>query len=173
MRDWITSIGRLKAPGEEPFPERLARLHNDFERLHPFIDGNGRTGRLLLNLVLVRLGHPPAIVFKNDRTRYLAAMRRADQADYGPMGELLARSITNNLYRFVVPAVAGPSRLVPLASLMSTTDDLSADALRVAAIRGRLRAQKSPQGVWLSSRTWVDEYRDSRHRRGSRSSRDS
>ena len=35
-------------------PEELARLHNQFERVHPFIDGNGRTGRLVMNLVLVR-----------------------------------------------------------------------------------------------------------------------
>jgi len=43
----------------EPFPETLARLHNAFEQVHPFLDGNGRTGRLALNLILVRLGYPP------------------------------------------------------------------------------------------------------------------
>ena len=44
------------------FPERLARVHAEFEQIHPFLDGNGRTGRLVLNLVLVRLGYPPAII---------------------------------------------------------------------------------------------------------------
>ena len=43
----------------EPFPETLGRLHNAFERVHPLLDGNGRTGRLALNLILVRLGYPP------------------------------------------------------------------------------------------------------------------
>jgi len=47
-------------------------------------------------------------------------MRKADAGDYGPLGEVIARAVTNNLYRFVVPAVAGPTRLMPLASL---TDD--------------------------------------------------
>jgi len=47
-------------------------------------------------------------------------MRKADADDLGPMGELIARSISNNLYRFVLPAVAGPARLVPLASLAPT-----------------------------------------------------
>lgn len=42
-----------------PWPEQLAEFHNRFEQVHPLIDGNGRTGRLLLNLVLVRLGYPP------------------------------------------------------------------------------------------------------------------
>jgi hypothetical protein len=93
-------------------------------------------------------------------------MRRADGGDVGPLGELIARSVTSNLHRFVVPAVAGPARLVPLASLVGqTTDGISANALRVAAIRGRLQAHKSPTGVWLSSRAWVAQYQTSRYRR--------
>ena len=72
---------------------------------------------MLLNLLLVRLGYPPAIVLKNERTKYLTAMRKADTGDYGPLGEVIARAVTNNLYKFVLPAVAGPARLVPLASL--------------------------------------------------------
>ncbi len=47
-------------------PIELARIHTAFERIHPFIDGNGRAGRLALNLILVRLGFPPAIIFKRD-----------------------------------------------------------------------------------------------------------
>jgi len=59
-------------------PEELLRLHNQFERVHPFIDGNGRTGRLVMNLVLVRLGYSPVIIFKRQRSAYLTAMQRAD-----------------------------------------------------------------------------------------------
>lgn len=165
MRDWVTVVGKLREDSESPFPERLAELHNEFEKVHPFLDGNGRTGRLLLNLVLVRLGYPPAIIYKHERSKYLQAMRRADSGDYGPLGELLARAVTTNLYRFVVPAVAGPARLVPLASLVHEEAGLSADALRVAAFRGRLRAQKTPSGVWLSSKKWVDEYEKSKYKR--------
>jgi fido (protein-threonine AMPylation protein) len=111
MLDWVKSVNTLHDPdAQAPLPERLAHVHNMFERIHPFLDGNGRTGRLLLNLILVRLGYPPAIIFKNERTKYLSAMRKADVGDLGPMGELIARSVTNNLYRFVIPAVAGPAR---------------------------------------------------------------
>jgi len=55
-------------------PLTLARLHCSFERIHPFIDGNGRVGRLVLNLILVRLGWPPAIIYKRARDRYLTAL---------------------------------------------------------------------------------------------------
>lgn len=165
MADWVTQVNELRKPSPDPFPERLAKIHNDFERVHPYLDGNGRTGRLLLNLLLVRLGYPPAIVFKNERKVYLNAMRKADRSDYGPMGELLARAVTNNLYRFVVPAVAGPSRLVPLASLANGKAGITITALRAAAERGRLRAQKSDSGIWLSSKHWLEDYEQSKYQR--------
>jgi hypothetical protein len=146
-------------------PEALARVHNTFERIHPFLDGNGRTGRLVLNLILGRLGYPPAIIFKRDRDKYLQAMRRADRDEFGPLGELIARSVTDNLYRFVIPAVAGPVKLVPLAALAN--DEVTENALRVAASRGRLRASKGDDGHWRSSRKWVDQYLAARHSRAS------
>lgn len=165
MSDWVTHVNGLRTDIDVPFPERLARVHNEFEKIHPYLDGNGRTGRLVLNLLLVRLGYPPAIVFKNERTKYLDAMRKADKGDYGPLGELLARAVTNNLYKFVVPAVAGPARLVPLASLVDEKAGLTATALRAAAERGRLRAQKSANGTWQSSKQWVADYQKSKYKR--------
>ena len=159
---WVARVNALDS-GASDFPEALAEVHCRFEQIHPFLDGNGRTGRLLLNLVLVRLGHPPAIVYKRDRSRYLEALRRADAGEQGPLAELLVRAILDNLYRNVIPAVAGPARLVPLAALV--TSDLQASALRVAAIRGRFRAVRDPDGRWRSSHRWVDEYRKNRYRR--------
>ncbi len=76
---------------------------------------------------------------------------------------MLARAILDNLYRFVIPAVAGPARLVPLSAL--ATPDLEAPALRAAAGRGRLRAIRNSSGRWRSSRAWVEEYKATRYRR--------
>jgi fido (protein-threonine AMPylation protein) len=163
VRDWLDEAKALTRIEDAATAEELARLHTRFEQIHPFLDGNGRAGRLTLNLLLVRLGYPPAIVYKRDRSRYLNALRRADRGDPGPLGEFLARAVLDNLYKFVVPAVAGPARLVPLPAL--ARNGLSANALRVAAVRGRLKALKAADGSWRSSSAWVDEYVASRYTR--------
>jgi hypothetical protein len=163
-RDWLGDAQALAKVDGAGITEALARLHARFEQIHPFLDGNGRTGRLVLNLLLIRLGYPPAIIYKGERARYLAALRRADRGDPGPLGEFLARAVLDNLYKFVVPAIAGPARLVPLPAL--ATAELSANALRVAAVRGRLKAAKASDGTWRSSTAWVEEYVASRYRRG-------
>jgi hypothetical protein len=161
--DWLRETQELRVVGELDFAETLGRLHARFEQIHPFLDGNGRAGRLILNLMLVRMGYPPAIIYKRERTQYLKALRRADQGDYGALGELLARAVLDNLYKFIVPAVAGPARLVPLPAL--ATKRVSPDALRVAAARGRLEATKGADGTWRSSRLWVDRYLSGRSRK--------
>lgn len=168
VRGWVDHVNEsaagLRAGTQEtPLPERLAEIHAGFEQTHPFIDGNGRTGRLVLNLVLVRLGYPPVVILKQQRGNYLAALQKADNGDCGPLGELLARAMYDNLNRFIVPNLAGPARLVPLAALL--TDDFSIAALRQAAQRGRLDAVQGSDGVWRSSRKAVDDYRKNKGRR--------
>ncbi|WP_263166552.1 Fic family protein [Streptomyces sp. SCSIO ZS0520] len=175
---WVTDvcllgerIGRGGSLGR-PLPEELAGIHNEFEQIHPFLDGNGRTGRLVMNLVLVRLGYPPIIISKRQRDLYLAALRGADGGDCGALGELIARAMEDNLNRFIVPNIAGPARLVPLAALVD--EDHSLAALRQAAQRGRLSAVQGADGVWRSSRKSVAAYQATKHQRrppGTRSPR--
>jgi hypothetical protein len=69
----------------------------------------------------------------------------------------------DNLNRFIVPNVAGPTRLVPLAALVD--EQLSLPALRQAAQRGRRDAVQGADGVWRSSRKAVDSYSIARHQR--------
>jgi Fic/DOC family len=153
--DWVDDVVSLPRDSAR-IAESVAARHATFERIHPFIDGNGRVGRLLMNLLLVRLGYPPAIIQKRQRERYLDALNRADHGDPGPLGEIIARAVLDNLSRFVLPAVAGPAKLVPLEAL--ATKDLSVRALRNAAQRSRLKALRAEDGSWRSSRQWVDEY---------------
>jgi cell filamentation protein, protein adenylyltransferase len=161
--DWIK---RADAVVDRPWTisghpmEEFAALHAAFERIHPFNDGNGRTGRLVLNLLLVRYGYPPAVIHKRDRSRYLDGLRRADEGDPGLLGETLARAVKHGIDRFLIPGLAGPKRFVPLSAL--TDMGFSHNALVLAAKRGRLDAtQRNWQ--WYSSRKCVEDYKKSRY----------
>lgn len=58
-----------------------ATFHHKFEKIHPFADGNGRTGRMLLNLILLKHGYPPVIIAKKERGLYLDALSECDKVD--------------------------------------------------------------------------------------------
>ena len=82
--------------------ERIARFHLEFEGIHPFIDGNGRTGRLILNLELIRNGFPPINVKFTDRKRYydaFDAFYRDDDA--GAMIDLIAEYVDERLDEYL------------------------------------------------------------------------
>jgi Fic family protein len=82
--------------------ERIARFHLEFEGIHPFIDGNGRTGRLILNLDLIRNGFPPINVKFTDRKRYydaFDAFYRDDDA--GAMIDLIAEYVDERLDEYL------------------------------------------------------------------------
>ena len=57
-----------------------AYFHAKFENIHPFADGNGRTGRLLMNYLLLLLDHPPIIIHEEDKRAYYDALERFDSA---------------------------------------------------------------------------------------------
>ncbi|MEX2183862.1 MAG: Fic family protein [Chloroflexota bacterium] len=155
LTDWL-KIANDQPPEGEHVLTHLARAHNALERIHPFRDGNGRVGRLILNLMLVRHGYPPAVIRKRDRPKYLKAQRRADRGEVAPLTEIIARSVKESLDRFLLPNLAGPAKLMPLSSL--ERPGLTARALRAAAMKGRLKSRRDDGGRWLSTRRWVDEY---------------
>jgi hypothetical protein len=163
VSDWIDKVNAGRGWDQSRHAmEDFADLHAEFERTHPFLDGNGRVGRLILNLLLVRFGYPPAVIYKKDRDAYLRGLRRADAGDPGSLAEVLSRAVKYSVDRFILPGLAGPHKYVPLSAL--TGWGLSHNALILAAQRGRLQATQK-NGQWYSTQRLVMEYKQSRYRR--------
>jgi Fic family protein len=72
--EWLSSVNYA--------PEAAFTAHRKLVAIHPFNDGNGRTARLLMNLILARSGYPPIAIRPEDRPAYIAALE-IDQAGRG------------------------------------------------------------------------------------------
>lgn len=76
MLEWYENAGQQLHP-----IERAARLHGELVKIHPFVDGNGRTARLLMNLVLMQAGFPAALIQVEQRLAYYQALDKAHCTD--------------------------------------------------------------------------------------------
>ena len=78
--------------------ERASRLHTDLVKIHPFIDGNGRTARVLLNFELIKDGYPIVIIRNKDRARYYESLDKAHTTgDYDDFIKLVSESLNKSL----------------------------------------------------------------------------
>lgn len=83
----------LQHPEQHPVLN-AAELHTRFVRIHPFIDGNGRTARLLMNYELMKNGLPPAVINVENRAEYYDALRAADlRDDHTPLASIICESL--------------------------------------------------------------------------------
>ncbi len=89
---------------------QLAALaHYKLVHIHPFADGNGRTSRLLMNLVLMQSGFPPVIIRKQDRQDYFRRLVLANEGDVRPFIRLIAECTERTLDAFIAAASNGSS----------------------------------------------------------------
>ena len=77
--------------------ELAAIFHHKLVWIHPFFDGNGRTVRLAMNLLLMRCGFPPAIILKNDRKKYYDALNQANNGNYQKLMLLMCQALERSL----------------------------------------------------------------------------
>ncbi|TDX44400.1 Fic family protein [Orenia marismortui] len=78
--------------------ERASKLHTDFVKIHPFIDGNGRTARVLLNFELMKNGYPIIIIKNEDRAKYYESLDKAHiTEDYSDFVKLIGNALNRSL----------------------------------------------------------------------------
>lgn len=100
LRDLLIGLERFAESAVAPLT-RAAVVHLEFVTIHPFFDGNGRLGRLLLNLELLRAGFPWVTVRADERRAFFSAIERAqvddDTGDYAALIEQLVRAAAKDL----------------------------------------------------------------------------
>lgn len=88
----------LKQPNREHAIKIAADAHYKLVSIHPFADGNGRTARLLMNLVLMQNGYPPALIRKEDRGRYISSIEKAQLGgSLDPYYEIIFEAVDRSL----------------------------------------------------------------------------
>lgn len=76
---------------------RAAIFHHRFVAIHPFDDGNGRLGRILMNFILIHNGYPPAVISTDDRDNYYGKLSLADAGSYDGIIEYICNSVVESL----------------------------------------------------------------------------
>lgn len=146
--------------------ELSALLHHKLVHIHPFFDGNGRTARLTMNLLLMQAGYPLVIILKNDRKKYYDVLNKADSGKYEPLVKFIAQSIEQSLdiyLKTLTPATTKQEKFASLAEISKTTN-FSAKYLNLLARQGKLEAHKEGRD-WLTSKEAVERYLKNRSRK--------
>ena len=159
-QDW------LRQAEHELHPVVLAaQAHHRLVAIHPFVDGNGRTARLVMNLVLFRFGYPPTVLLQANRRQYYQVLMQADAGQPEPLANFVGMAVERSLMLYLeackeqISAPAPEQLWISLARAAEGTP-YSQEYLGLLARKGRLEAVKRGR-VWLTTRQAVEDYRRS------------
>lgn len=152
-------------------PAKIAAdAHFKLVSIHPFSDGNGRTARLLMNLLLMQSGYPPAIIRKDDRSLYIDSLEKAQLTkQFKDYYEVIYKAIDRSL-NIYLDAVEGKSRkiaqvkkkLLKIGELAKETGDTLA-AIRHWIELGLLEVEEhTDKGYQLFDRSMIDRIKEIR-----------
>jgi Fic family protein len=163
MQDWGAW---LNGPARDLHPvARSALAHHRLAAIHPFIDGNGRTARLVMNLLLLRDGYPPTIIMRANRRQYYRVLAQADKGSEAPLVNFVGRAVERSLTLYLAASTpqerpaAPEDQWIPLREAARGAP-YSQEYLSLLARKGRLEAVKRGR-VWHTTRRAVAAYRRS------------
>ncbi|QNN40729.1 Fic family protein [Pedobacter roseus] len=141
-------------------------FHHKLVWIHPFFDGNGRTVRLAMNLLLMRKGFPPAIILKNDRKKYYEALNQANKGKYHKLCLLMLQALERSLNIYIN---ALPNNTYgdyePISHIVSEPDvPYGQEYVSLLARQGKIDAYKEGRD-WLTTKSAVQSYIKTRKRK--------
>jgi Fic family protein len=155
MRDWFTW---LEGDGlAYPSIIRAALAHEMLLAIHPFLDGNGRTARLVLNLQLMQAGYPVTLLLQGWRQTYIRALEQAHHRQYNPLVNVIGRAVEAGLDLFLEACDAVPQELQRPLRDVAETCAMDADYLGWLLRAGRVAGAKRG-GRWYTSEVAVRRY---------------
>jgi Fic family protein len=163
MSEWSNWLNRR---GQESHPiQRAALAHQRLTAICPFSDGNGRTARLVMNLMLMREGYPPTIILSVNRFQYARALALADEEDEAPWINLVGQAVERGLTLYLEACTPRPGPPTPQDEwipLREAAQDApyGQEYLSLLARKGHLEAIKRGR-VWHTTRRAVAVYRAS------------
>ena len=146
--------------------ELAAFLHHRIVFIHPFFDGNGRTARLVMNLILMQKGYPLVMILKNDRRRYYDSLDKADKENYKPFVNFIAQALERslNIYLRTLLPITKTKEKYFLLSEISKKISYSEKYLNLLARQGKIEAHKEKRN-WVVSFEAVERYIKNRMRK--------
>lgn len=140
-------------------------FHHKLVWIHPFFDGNGRTVRLAMNLLLMRCGFPPAIILKNDRKKYYEALNQANGGNYQKLTLLMCQSLERTLNIYINALPGNEKEYVVISNLVQEPNmPYGQEYISLLARTGKIDAYKEGRN-WLTTREAVEDYMATRKRK--------
>lgn len=140
-------------------------FHHKLVWIHPFFDGNGRTVRLAMNLLLMRSGFPPAIILKNDRKKYYEALNKANGGNYQKLTLLMCQSLERTLNIYINALPGNDKEYVAISNLVQEPNmPYGQEYISLLARTGKIDAYKEGRN-WLTTREAVEDYMATRKRK--------
>lgn len=143
---------------------RVSIFHHRFVWIYPFFDGNGRTVRLIMNLLLMKWEFPPVIILKVDRNKYYQALNRANQGHYDLLIRLIARAADRSLGIYLSNLEDYADEYVPIADLVEDAVlPYGQEYISLLARQGKIDSYKEGR-IWYTRPAAIKEYIDNRKR---------